>query len=52
MKLADKNLYKASIVEIRLKLSKLQELNERISKIRIAKKLSNGYKEVDRILHY
>ena len=50
MKLADKNLYTASIGGMRLRLAKLQELDEEAQKIR-AESL-DGYKNIDRVLHH
>lgn len=35
-----------------LKLLELQELNKKACKIRAAKELKNGYKEVNRMLYY
>ena len=50
--LADKNSYKASIGAMRLRLAKLQELDNEVWKIRAAKMLQDEYKEVDEVLHY
>lgn len=50
IKLAKEKFYKASISKIRLKLSELQELDEKVQKIRA--KSINGYKKVDRMLYY
>ena len=41
-KLANKNLYKASIGGMRLRLAKLQELNEKVQRVRAAKELQDG----------
>lgn len=49
-KLANKNLYKAGINRMKLKLAKPQESDKKTQKIR-AEKLKNGYKKVDKILH-
>ena len=48
--LADENPYKASIGGMRLKLSELQESDEKAQRIR-AEGL-NGYKKLDRILYH
>ena len=48
--LANENLYKASIGAMRLRLAKLQESDEKARKIK--PKGLEGYKEVDKVLHY
>ena len=37
---------------MKLKLLELQELNKKVQKTRTAKELQEGYKEVDKVLHY
>ena len=48
-KQADKNLYTISISGIMLRLAKLQELDDKVQKIRT--KSLDRYKDVDKILH-
>ena len=50
IKLADKNPYTARIGEMRLRLAKLQELNEKARDFR-AKSL-DGWKNIAKVLHY
>ena len=50
--LADKNFYKASISGMRLRLLEVQELNDKMQRIKATKELWDGYKEVDRVLHH
>ena len=50
-KLTDESSYKTSIGSMRLRLSELQELDDKARNIRV-KGLKDAYEEVDRVLHY
>ena len=51
-KLADKQLYWASISRKLLRLLEFQELDKKVQRIKAAKELQDGYKEVDEALLY
>ena len=51
VKLDAKGLYQVSISAMRLRLSELQESNDKARKIK-AKGLKRNYEEIDRVLHY
>ena len=48
--MANKKLYKTSIIKMRLKLAELQKSEDKAQKIRI--KSLDKYKNIDRVLHY
>ena len=51
-KLADKNLYTASIGGMKLKLVELQESNKKVQKLRAIKELQESWTDINGILHY
>ena len=51
-KLADENLYTASIGGIRLRLAELQESDKEAQKLRATKELQEGWTDIDGVLHH
>ena len=52
IELANKKFYKANIDKIKLRLAKLQELDEETQKFRAMTELKKGWKDVDGVVHY